>query len=810
MFKNHFKIAWRNLSRNRSHSLINLLGLAIGIACCLLIVIWVADELSYDKWNAKADRIYRMTADINFAGSHKQYAVTPAPLAEALMTDFPEVETAVRFRNYGGSLVKREVQNFIEENVIHCDSTVFDVFSLNLIKGNAKTALAAPNTLVISETVASKYFPNDDPIGKNLTFDNKTEYVITGVMQDMSQNSHFYFDFLVSLTGGREATNGIWASNNFHTYYVLREGTNVASFEAKVFPHLLEKYISPFIEQALGQSYEEIATATGAFIKYNYQPLTDIHLTSNLTVELSPNGSIQYVWIFSAAALFILLIACVNFMNLSTARSSIRAKEIGVRKVLGSMRSNLVNQFLVESVLMAGLAFLVGILLAQFALPYYNNLADKQLTLPFASIPFWSISLLSMLGVGLLAGSYPAFYLSAFKPIKTLSGKLLEKGGNLSLRNGLVVFQFLIAVLLIIGTLVINRQMDFIQNKKMGFERDQLLILNNAYPLGDKVFTFKKELLNNPQITQATVSGYLPIPSYRSDSPMCKSQEMRDDNCMQTQMWQVDEDYISTLGMELVAGRNFSPDMLTDSNAVIINETAVKMLGLENPIGYQLYGDNNGVSGPDNLPSKTIIGVVKDFHFESLRQNIGAVSLFLNPSASKVVLKVNTNDLPTLITNIERNWKDFAAGQPFSYRFMDESFDQVYRSETRIGRLFTIFSGLSILIACLGLFGLAAFATERRTKEIGIRKVLGASTTGLVALLSKDFLKLVVVSLIIATPIAWYMMNNWLQDFAYSTTIDWSIFAVASIGAIAIAFLTVSFQSIKAALANPVTSLKAE
>lgn len=810
MFKNHFKIAWRNLTRNRSHSLINLLGLAIGIACCLLIVIWVADELSYDKWNVKADRIYRVTADINFAGSHKQYAVTPAPLAEALMADFPEVETAVRFRNYGGSLVKREVQNFIEENVIYCDSTVFDVFSLNLIKGNAKTALAPPNTLVISQTAANKYFPNDDPIGKKLTFDNNTEYAITGVMQDMPKNSHFYFDFLVSLTGGREANNGIWGSNNFHTYYVLREGTNVAAFEAKVFPHLLEKYISPFIEQVMGKSYEEIATSTGAFIKYNYQPLTDIYLTSNLTIELSPNGSIQYVWIFSAAALFILLIACVNFMNLSTARSSIRAKEIGVRKVLGSMRSNLINQFLVESVLMAGLAFFVGIVLAQIALPYYNNLADKQLALPFASAPFWSIVLLSILGVGLLAGSYPAFYLSAFKPIKTLSGKFLEKGGNLSLRNGLVVFQFLVAVLLIIGTLVINRQMDFIQNKKMGFERDQLLILNNAYPLGKKVFTFKNELLNNPQITQATVSGYLPIPSSRSDSPMCRSQEMRDDNCMQTQMWQVDEDYIPTLGMELVAGRNFSPEMPTDSNAVIINETAVKMLGLENPIGYKLYGDNGSLGTEEGLPLKTVIGVVKDFHFESLRQNIGAVSLFLNPFASKVVLKVNTDDLPSLIANIERKWKVFAAGQPFSYRFMDDSFDQVYRSERRIGSLFTIFSGLSILIACLGLFGLAAFATERRTKEIGIRKVLGASTAGLVALLSKDFLKLVFVSLIIAIPIAWYIMNSWLQDFAYATSMDWWIFAIAGISAIVVAFFTVSFQSIKAALANPIKSLKTE
>ncbi|MFT5909794.1 MAG: putative ABC transport system permease protein [Paraglaciecola sp.] len=810
MFKNHFKIAWRNLSRNRSHSLINLLGLAIGIACCLLILIWVSDELSFDKWNEKADRTYRVTADINFGGAHKQYSVTPAPLGETLVADFPEVETAVRFRNYGGALVKRDVQNFNEENVIHCDPTIFEVFSLNLISGDPKTALVPPNTVVISKKMASKYFPNNDPIGKKLTFDNDQEYAITGIMENMSKNSHFYYDFLVSLTGGQEATNGLWGSNNFHTYYVLNEGTNVAAFEAKVFPHLLKQYLSPYIEQIMGKSYEELAAASGAFIKYNYQPLTDIHLKSDLVAELNPNGSIQYVWIFSAAALFILLIACVNFMNLSTARSSIRAKEIGVRKVLGSMRSNLVNQFLVESVLMTAIAFLIGITFAQFALPYYNNLADKQLTLPFDSIPFWGIALLSMLGIGLLAGSYPALYLSGFKPIKTLSGKFLEKGGNLSLRNGLVVFQFLIAVLLIIGTLVINRQMDFIQTKKMGFERDHLLIIDNVNPLGEKGFILKKELLNNPKITKATMSGYLPIPSYRSDSPVCKSQELNDENCIQTQMWNIDEDYLSTLGMELVAGRNFSPDMPTDSSAAIINETAALKLGFADPIGQKFYGDNGNFEPGVSLPMKTIIGVVKDFHFESLRQNIGAVTFYLNPHPSKLVLKVNSEDLPTLIAEIERNWKGLAAGQPFSYRFMDESFDQVYRSENRISSLFSIFSGLSIFIACLGLFGLAAFATERRTKEIGIRKVLGASTAGLVALLSKDFLKLVIVSLLIATPLAWYMMNRWLQNFAYSTTINWWIFAVASLGAIAVAFLTVSFQSIKAASANPIESLKTE
>jgi putative ABC transport system permease protein len=809
MLKNYFKIAWRNLSSNRSHSLINLFGLAIGIACCLLILLWVADELSYDKWNKNADRIYRVAPEIKFGGSHKHYAVSPAPLAAALMSDFPEVQSAVRFRNYGSSLVKRDVQNFKELGIIHCDSTVFDVFSLNMINGDPKHALAPPNTVVISERAAKKYFNEENPIGKKLTFDNRTEYTVNGVIENMPRNSHFNYDFFVSLTGGNEANNGIWVSNNFHTYYLLREGVDRLAFEAKAYPHFEKKYVAPQIEQIMGKSIEDFAKS-GSFVKYHYQPLTDIHLNSDHVAELEGNGSMQYVWIFSAAALFVLLIACVNFMNLSTARSSIRAKEIGVRKVLGSMRSNLINQFLVESILMAGMALIIGLMLAQLALPYYNVLADKQLGLPFASPMFWGLSILGILGIGLLAGSYPAFYLSGFEPIKTLSGKMMEKNSGLSLRNGLVVFQFLIAVLLIIGTLGINRQMNFIQNKKLGFDREQILILDNAEPLRDKAFTLKKELLNNTKIKNATISGYLPVPSYRSDSPICKGQKIQEDNCVSIQMWQIDEDYMSTLGMELVAGRNFSPQMATDSNAIIINETAAKKLGYADPIGKKVYGDNFNLTPGEALPMKTIIGVVKDFHFESLRENIGPVSFWLNPYPGNIVLKTDTENLSSLIADVERKWKDIAPGEPFAYRFMDESFDQIYRAEQRISSLFSIFSGLSIFIACLGLFGLAAFATERRTKEIGIRKVLGASTANLVALLSKDFLKLVLVALIIAIPLAWYLMSGWLQDFAYSITMEWWIFAIAGLLAIAVAFLTVSFQSIKAALANPIKSLKTE
>lgn len=806
MLKNYFKIAWRNLTSNKSFSLINIFGLAIGIACCLLIVLWVGDELSYDTWNEKADRIYRVSPEMNFGGAHNQYAVSPAPLAVILKTDFPEVETVVRFRDYGSSLIKRDILNFNESNITYCDSTLFDVFSIRMVKGNPRKALVNPNTVVLNETAVRKYFPNEEPIGQTLTFDNKIEYTITGVIKDLPDNSHFNFDFFVSLTGEEEASNGIWTSNNFKTYFVLREGVDQVAFEAKVFPHVAEKYLSPQLQQKIGKTYEDMIQ-TGDFIKYHFQPLLDIHLTSDLIGEHGPNGSVQYIWIFSTIALFILLIACVNFMNLSTARSTIRAKEIGVRKVLGSKRTNLMSQFLLESLLMTFTAFLIGILLAKLVLPYYNNLADKQLVLPYLNPSFWGATIIAILVIGLLAGSYPAFYLSGFQPIKTLSGKLVEKRGSLNLRNGLVVFQFFIAALLIIGTLVINRQINFIQNKKLGFEKKQLLILDNVYVLGEQAHTLKKELLKHPQISKTTMSGFLPTPSWRNDSPICKTQQVGGETCRQIQMWSIDEDYIPTLGMELVAGRNFSPEMPTDSNAVIINETAAKMLGFENPIGQRLYGSNRRVVIEKNMPMQTIIGVVKDFHFQSLRHNIGPLSFWLNPVPSNIVLQVNTTSVSNLLADIERQWKTIAPGQPFTYRFMDESFENVYRSEKRISSLFTIFSGLSIFIACLGLFGLAAFSTERRTKEIGIRKVLGASTTNLVVLLSKDFLKLVLIALIIAIPLAWYLMNNWLQDFAYATSLDWWIFVVAGLLAILIAFLTVSFQSVKAAIGNPVDIL---
>ena len=809
MIRNYFKIAWRNIRRNRSFSMINLLGLTIGITCCLLIMIWVVDEMSYDKWNDKADRIYRLTSEVNFGENHTHYAVTPAPLAKTLVSDFPEVETAARFRGYGSALVKHKIQNFNETEILRADSTIFDVFSIELLEGNSKEALKPDNSIVISESAARKYFPNDEAMGKTLTFNDRTIYNINGIFKDLPHNTHFKADFLISLSGNERANDDIWVSHNFHTYYVLREGADALAFEAKAFPHLLEKYIAPSVEQIFARPYQEFAEA-GSFVKYHIQPLTDIYLKSDLAVELGANGNITYVWIFGLAALFILLIACVNFMNLSTAASTIRAKEIGIRKVLGSLRKNLINQFLAESILMSALAFIVGIFLAQLALPYYNVITDKQLSLPFDQVSFWIISLVGMLVIGLVAGSYPAFYLSGFQPIKTITKKFQGTTGSMNLRNGLVVFQFAIAILLIIGTFVINRQMNFIQNKKLGYEKDQVLILDNVRPLEEKSFLLKEELLKNPQIKNVTISGYLPIPSYRSDIAICKDPQVREDNCVSMQFWGADEDYIPTFGMEVLMGRNFSVDRPTDSTTIIINERAAELFGFDDPIGKEVFLESSFDKEDTPMDAYKIIGVIKDFHYESLRSNIGALGLRLDPYPGNISLNVSTDNVSSLIQTIERSWKTMAPGLPFSYRFMDDSFDQLYRKESRISKIIGIFSGLSIFIACLGLFGLTAFAMERRTKEIGIRKVLGATTSNLIALLSKDFLRLVLIALIIAIPIAWYGMNQWLQDFAYRTQIGWWIFALAGIAALVIAFVTISLQSVKAAMANPIKSLRNE
>ena len=806
MFKNYFKVAMRNLWKNKGYSAINIFGLAIGLATCLLILIYVIDELSYDRYNKKADRIYRVDGDINFGGTHWILAVAPDPMGPTLKKDFPQVEQYVRFRNYGGLLVKKENQNVQEDKVIYVDSTLFDVFTLPVISGDARTALNDPSSVVITERMAKKYFNTADAVGKTLVVSDTTNYKVTAVIKNIPVQSHFDFDFFLPLRS-QESRQGNWLSNNFNTYVVLKSGTDPKKLAGQ-FDILVNKYAFPQAEQLFHATAEEFKK-TGTHVFYTLMPLTQIHLHSSKTAELGANGSIQYVYIFSAIAAFILLIACVNFMNLATARSSNRAKEVGVRKVLGSGRSELIRQFLMESMLLSFISMALAVGIAELLLPYFNQVSGKQIELGLAS-RLWLLPalILLMLFVGFLAGSYPAFYLSAFQPVTVLKGKLAGGFKRSWLRNSLVVFQFAISIFLIVGTVVIYSQLIFIRNRKLGFDREDVLVIQNCYPLGNQAKTFRNELLNIPGVESATMTGFLPTADYRNDSPLFPDAALDQKTAVAMQNWYVDENYIPTLKMQMLSGRNFSSQMKTDSSALIINEAAAKLLPFKDPVNKTLYYLTNIQAR--ETKNYHVIGVVKNFNFNSLREQVSPMALFYGEERGKLAVRFKSADIPSLISAVEKKWRSLAPNQPFSYSFMDEDFNNIYRSEQRVGKIAVSFSALAILIACLGLFGLVTYAAEQRTKEIGIRKVLGASVNNIINMLSKDFMRLVLIAMLIAFPLGWYFMNKWLQDFAYRISIDWKIFLTAGIAAMLIAILTVSAQALKAALANPVNNLRTE
>ncbi|KAA9349947.1 ABC transporter permease [Larkinella humicola] len=808
MLRNYLKIAIRNLRKQRGFTFINIFGLATGLACCLLITLYVVDELSFDRFHEKADRIYRINTDIKFGGNDMHMAVSPDPMGPTLLKDYPQVENFVRIHGRGTFLVKQTGQtNSLRENdIMYADSTLFDVFTLPLVVGNAKRALVEPNTVVISESAAKRHFGNQNPIGKTLLFDNAFTYRVTAVMRDMPTNSHFHTDFFVCMRSDNYEW-GRWLSNNHQTYILLKEGVDPQRFSQN-FETIIQKYVGPQAQEFVGTTIDQLRKS-GNRIDYSLIPMPDIHLRSKQNIELAPNSDIQYVYTFSAVAIFILLIACINFMNLSTARSANRAKEVGVRKVLGSVQRQLIGQFMTESVLMAILAMGLALVIVALTLPFFNDISSKQLTIDHLFMPqFLPVLLALPLGVGLLAGSYPAFFLSSFRPISVLKGKINLGLKSAGLRSGLVVFQFMMSVILIVGTMVVYRQINFIQTTKVGFNRNQVLTINEAYALGKQTQAFKDEVRKLPGVTNGSVSGYLPVPSNRSDSPLFPEGQREQSKAVSTQQWGVDYEYIPTLGMELKEGRNFSREFGADSTGIILNETAVKVFGFKDPIGKRVWRmlDDEGKV----FKTYTVIGVVKNFHFESLRQNIGSVALMMDPNQGAVSFRLSSQDIPALVKQIEAKWKQMAPGMPFSYSFLDDSFDAMYRAEQRVGQIVLTFSVLAILVACLGLFGLAAFMAEQRTKEIGVRKVLGATTASIVGLLSKDFLRLVLIAILIASPIAWYGMNAWLKDFAYKIDVPWWVFVLAGTVAVFIAFVTVSFQSIKAALMNPVKSLRSE
>jgi putative ABC transport system permease protein len=807
MFKNYFKTAFRNLSKNKFYSSINIIGLAVGLATCLLIFLYVTDELSYDKYNVNADRIYRVNNEIKFNGNYLDLAQVPALMGITMMREMPQIAQFTRMSWYGSFLVKKGNENVQEGRVGYADSTLFDVFTLPVIAGNAKTALKDFHSLVITETIAKKYFNSTDVVGKTMLINNKENYKITAVIKDIPKQSHFNFDFFVPMIENNGSNEDNWLSENYTTYILLKKNADVKQVEAQL-NTLMDKHVGPQLQSIVNMSLNDFKK-TGGYIKANLTPLTAIHLHSNKTAELDANGNAQYVYIFSGIALMILLIACVNFMNLSTARSSNRAKEVGVRKVLGSLKANLVLQFLVESFLISFIALLVAVAVAWLLLPYFNQLSGKIISANVLFTPSMLLSLIAlMLIVGLLAGSYPAFFLSSFQPIDVLKGKLAAGFKRSWLRNSLVVFQFVISIVLIFGTIVIYNQLNYIRNKDIGFNRNQVIIIDHANTLGDQVTSFKNELLQISGVQNATMSGYLPVNYNRNSNTYFTSPTLNPNTGINMQTWTVDENYIPTLDLKILQGRNFSQQFPTDSTGIVINEAAAKFLATKDLLNKKIYTLKDG-QATEQL-SFHIIGIVKNFNFSSLRDVVTPLALFLGKDNGGISVRINSTDIPNVIAQIKNKWKAIAPTQSFDYSFMDDDFNKLYAGEQRTGQIFITFAMLAILIACLGLFGLVTYAAEQRVREIGVRKVLGASVSNIAGMLSKDFLKLVVISAIIAFPLAWWAMNKWLQSFAYRININAWVFVIAGVLALLIALITVSFQAIKAAMANPVKSLRTE
>ena len=810
MFRNYFTIALRQLRKQKMYSVIKIGGFALGIAACLLIALYIRDELSYDKSYPDASRIYRVIVKFDNNGKMEMGADWPPPLARALREDFPEVESSGRlmphelFYGAGSNEIRRtdKIENNYENKFTYFDQSLLDILKIPMVYGERHQALAEPNTMVISRRKADKYFPGENPVGKLMILndDKNKVYKITGVMENFPTTSHLQYDFLMTLSNYElwtgEQTG--WGSSNYMTYVSLKPGASAAQLQSKL-KLIITKYYIPTMKAAGDKLADGLENKAWLLL----QPVADIHLKSYNIEDGLEKGDIRFVWLFGAVAIFILILACINFINLSTAKSANRAKEVGLRKVVGSLRGSLVWQFLTESLLFSFLSFALAILLAVVLLPYFNVLSAKSLAIPWSAPWLIPVLVASAAGIGILAGLYPSFYLSSFRPIEVLKGQVSRGIKNSMLRNGLVVFQFTTSIILIISTLVIYRQTHFILNKKPGFDKDQVLLIEGANTLDKKTNAFKEEMLRIPQIKSVSVCDYLPISgSKRDEETYYREGRTKIDIGVSAQRWLVDYDYLNTMGMRIVAGRGFSSDMASDSSAIIINQAMAKKMGLKNPLGQRI---TNG------WQPMQVIGVVADFNFETMKQDIGPLSMVLNKYNSSIIsVKMKGSDAKNTIAAISAVWKNFAPSQPIRYSFLDESYAQMYSDVQRMGQIFTSFAVLAIIIACLGLFALSAFMAEQRNKEISIRKVLGASVSGITAMLSTYFIRLVFLSILIATPISWWAMNKWLQDFAYRLPISGWLFVFAGLLAIGIALVTVSFQAIKAAVANPVTSLRSE
>lgn len=799
MLKNLLKISFRTILKDKTYSLLNITGLTIGITCSLFLLMYILHELSYDRYHENAPNIYRVVSNIKETDNAFTWAVAQIPLAEELRDNYPEVKDAVRFFGTGRTLYKNDEKQFYEEEFYLADSTVFEMFSYSFLHGDPATALDNPFSIVLTEKAAGKYFSDvSGAVGQSIQNQQGEEFKVTGVIGDVPLNSHFIFDALIS-RNTRPGFQGSWGNFGVFTYLHLPDGYDVSRMYASLDKVVKEK-VDPIFEQY------------GITIRYELQPILDIHLYSKIQDEAEAGGDISYIYIFASVAAFMLIIACINYMNLATARSVNRAREVGVRKVMGSQRSQLIAQFITESVVIALIAMLVSMLLVYALLPSFNTLANKSL--PFSFVlqgPVFLSLLLIVLFVGIAGGSYPAFYLSGINPVNVLKGKITARGRNALFRKVLVVFQFGISIFMLIATLIVFNQLQFMRNKDLGFEKERVVRLNlNERALREKAQGLVDRLKQTPEVSAVGMASSAPG---NGIGKLLLKVEDNEGKLVDrgVDLFTADYDFVKTMGMQIVEGRDFSRDVISDTTyAVLVNESMVNRMSWDDPIGKKFIFAGDGPDNPD--VEKRVVGVIKDYHQNSLYDPIEPLMIMLALENANIFVRTGAGDVQQSIDAIGKAWKDIFPTYAFEYNFLDADFNSQYKADEKRSQIFTAFSGLTIIIACLGLLGLAAFTTEQRTKEIGVRKVIGATVQHLVMLVSKEFFILVGFGMILAFPVAWYFTDGWLQNFAYRIDLmaQWPTFVLSALLAFIITLATVGFHVVRAASANPVKSLRDE
>ena len=811
MFKNYLKTTWRILRRSKGFSFINITGLAVGMACSLTIALYIHHELSFDRFHKDFNRIYRVCSHLIQGDENFRGAWSCPPLAAALKEEFPEVEASARFSPWSSTyLIRAEEKQFLEEGVRFVDASFFDIFDFPFLAGDPKTALQDPLTIVVTQSASARYFGKQNPVGKVLHFeDTNRDFKVTGLIQDPPPQSHLQFDFLASLITSSNAYSNRWMQHNYFTYVRLHEQADPMALESK-FPAFFNRHYGPEFQAETGGNLEEFLAKEGYYSSFILEPLKDIHLNKNITDNLSLKGNASDLFIFGTIAVFTLLIACINFMNLSTARFTHRSKEVGIRKVLGSSRKQLMSQFLTESVGLSLVAFVLALLVILVLMPFFAGLAERQVRFSNLMEPTFLIPIVGVLfAVGLFAGSYPAFFLSSFLPSQSIRGPVSVRGKkHLILRRGLVVSQFAITFFVCLGTLVVSRQLHFVQNRDLGFNKEHVVIVHRANALKSERLAFKQSLMRHPGIVAVSHSESLPGRHFDPTTHRLEGSPPTEEHRLMTM--HADEAFPALYGLELAEGRYLDLRIPTDAaSAVLINEAAARMMGLAEPVGKRIHKEW-GEAKPGEFV--TIVGVLKDFHFASLYEEIQPMIIrpFMDRWWNYTSVKIRSDDIPRTLGLIESEWKAFTGGQPFQYSFLDSDFDSLYRAEKRAGRLFGIFGFLALFVACLGLFGLLTYAVERRTKEIGIRKILGASVSHIATLITREVFILILVASVVSAPLAYLVMQNWLQNFAYRISINGVLFVLTALFLMTAALMAVGFRAIKAAVANPSESLKYE